>query len=555
VERVIPSLVKKKTTFNFIKLNMIGVVSKPHEYEVVEEFFELFKIPWEFYDPNNQHYDVLLVTGQYIPQMNASLIVVYSTEKSMVDEFEGINIDSTQEGDEYGERDNIQLPIYGKTVTFTGVTTPVLLQNSLKRPLGYETYKGEQRIIRIGYDLFEEILFLITKGQPAVNALIPTLDIHIAMLRHWIIDSGVHLVEIPPVPLGYRFITCLTHDVDFIGIRYHFLDHSMMGFLYRATVGSLLGAVKGRVSVSKLFANLKAACSLPLVFWGMSPDPWDQFDRCLEIEKGASSTFLFIPFKNRAGEGFSEGRARRRSARYDVKDAGSIIRKLVAQGCEIGVHGIDSWHNIESGKQELSRIQMETDYQSAAGIRMHWLCHNEQTFKILEKAGYLYDSTFGYNETVGFKAGTTQVFKPVGADTLLEIPLHIQDTALFRKGGLNLSEVQAEALCRRVINDAVCYGGVLTVSWHQRSFGPERLWGGFYEKLIAVLKENNAWFATASEITEWFRMRRSARFETCRSGQVSINFDVKNGADLPQLVLRSYRQKNSPAFETQPIEV
>ena len=32
----------------------------------------------------------------------------------------------------------------------------------------------------------------------------------------------------------------------------------------------------------------------------------------------------------------------------------------------------------------------------------------------LEKAGFSYDSTVGYNETIGYRAGTAQVFKHPG---------------------------------------------------------------------------------------------------------------------------------------------
>ena len=83
-------------------------------------------------------------------------------------------------------------------------------------------YQRESRgrdVARIGYDLFAEIRTLLTVGQPAAYASIPTLDLHIALLRDLIVASGAPLVEIPPVPEGYRFIACLTHDVDHPSIR------------------------------------------------------------------------------------------------------------------------------------------------------------------------------------------------------------------------------------------------------------------------------------------------------------------------------------------------
>ena len=95
----------------------------------------------------------------------------------------------------------------------------------------------EARVLaRIGYDLFSEVRTLLTSGQPVANAGLPALELHIAFLRDLITCSGVPLVEIPPVPDGYQFIACLTHDVDHPSIRRHEWDHTMFGFLYRAII-------------------------------------------------------------------------------------------------------------------------------------------------------------------------------------------------------------------------------------------------------------------------------------------------------------------------------
>lgn len=532
---------------------MIGVVSYVEEHTAIEEFFELFKTPWEFYEPDNQ-YDVLLVTRQDVPTVDVSLIIVYSTETCSLDVSEVVDGTLNRLG-ACIQWHKEKLPIYGHTVTLPKYDGDVLLMNCEGAPVGYEIISGHKRILRIGYNLFFEVSHLLSVGQPPQNAMIPTLDLHIAMLRRWIVETGLTLVEIPPVPEGYDFSVCLTHDIDFIGIRRHFLDHSMLGFLYRATLGSLLDYFKRKISLSMLSTNIRTACSLPLVYLGICRDPWDQFDRCLNIEDGLPSTFFFIPFKNRAGKGFSEGRAKRRATKYDINDAGTIVQKLVARGCEIGVHGIDAWHDIKSAEQELQRIEAVASTQDGIGIRMHWLCWNERTFEILDKAGYSYDSTVGYNDTVGFKAGSTQPFKPIGMTHLLELPLHIQDTALFRKGGLFASEEHADELCQRIIDHVKSHGGVLTVLWHQRSLGPERLWDSFYVKLLEKIKKEKAWVATAREISEWFRMRRSATFETYgpEAESVRVVSDEKDGRGLPRLVMRSFARREDRASQTQPV--
>jgi hypothetical protein len=69
------------------------------------------------------------------------------------------------------------------------------------------------------------------------------------MLRAWILEEGIPLMEIPPVPAGYNFTVSLTHDIDFIGIRQHKFDHTMLGFLYRSTVGAERNLLRGRITI------------------------------------------------------------------------------------------------------------------------------------------------------------------------------------------------------------------------------------------------------------------------------------------------------------------
>jgi hypothetical protein len=173
------------------------------------------------------------------------------------------------------------------------------------------------------------------------------------------------------------------------------------------------------------------------------------------------------------------------------------------------------------------------------GIRMHWLLRDEDTPAVLEQAGYAYDSTFGYNDAVGYRSGTVQVFRPLNAKTLLEMPLHIQDGALFYPKRLALSEAEAQKQCDQIIANAERFGGVLTLLWHDRSHGPERWWGEFYIRLIESLKARKVWFASAAQVVGWFRKRRAVRFEIPEN---SSAVRVVGGAEIePPLTIRVHR--------------
>src|SRR5207247_325007 len=147
-----------------------------------------------------------------------------------------------------------------------------------------------------------------------------------------------------------------------------------------------------------------------------------------------------------AGEHVSGRYGSRRATAYDVTDLPEWTATLTQAGCEVGVHGIDAWHSVDSGREELARVAGVAG-ASVVGMRMHWLLRDTNTAAVLENAGYAYDSTAGYNETIGYRNGTGQVFRPLGTASLLELPLHIQDGALFYPQQLDLSETEAEGRC------------------------------------------------------------------------------------------------------------
>ena len=399
--------------------------------------------------------------------------------------------------------------------------------------------------MRIGYDIFDEVRTLLTAGQPQANAQLPTLDLHIALLRDMITGSGIPLVEIPPVPDGYQFIACLTHDVDHPCIRLHKWDRTVLGFLLRATLGSLFDFVRRRIPIQDLFANWAAASQLPLVYMGVANDFWREFDkRYRELEKGHRSTFFVIPFSGRQGRRLEGQAPAYRAAGYGARDIADTIQNLIKSGCELGLHGIDAWIDVSKGREELEVIRsLATNPE--IGVRMHWLYFDQQSPQTIEASGAVYDSSVGYNETVGYRSGTTQIYKPLEVSRLLELPLHVMDTALFYLSYLGLTAQQAGTVIRHMANCAADSGGVLTINWHDRSVAPERLWDRSYRELIHDLGSRGAWFSTALEAVSWFRMRRSAVFEInpCEPSEVRVKIAVAHDDGLPGLRLRVHTSR------------
>lgn len=489
---------------------MIGVICRDDQSATVEEFFELFKTPWEIFVPGRQ-YSVVMTTTDEVPQANARLVFSFGAEPKSGDALNGLAVYPQRKRSPI-KYQSTSLPIYADLALIEGAARSTTLISGAQGNVGARlSLDGGAVLIRLGYDVFDEARYLLSSGQPVGHASVPTLDLHIELLRSWILEEGIALIEIPPVPAEYQFMVCLTHDIDFVGIRNHKFDHTMWGFLYRSTVGAFKRLLSGRIDLEKFLKTIKAALSLPMVLLGWMKDFWSPFEWYLKVEEGLATTYFLIPFKGCAGEKVPGKNAGWRAAGYDVRDLSEWARTIRKHGNEIGVHGIDAWHSVEKGRLELNRIE-EVAGRTAKGIRMHWLLQDDKTHAVLETAGYTYDASAGYNETVGYRNGTTQVFRPPLANQLLELPTHIQDGALFYPARLDLSEAEAGDICNNLIDNSKSLGGVLTLIWHDRSHGPERFWGEFYVDLLKTLKDSGAYFSSAAGAVDWFRKRREVRF-------------------------------------------
>lgn len=511
---------------------MIGLIAKPEEHEVAREFFELFKTPWEFYR-QEERYDVLLCVSEEIvvvSALEAKLIVVYAGQEQRFDREENIAIGTHRTGGTFLHKSE-RFPIYGNILTFHGDRTDFLEEEQSRQSAAVRRQDGCKNVVRIGYDLFHEIRLLLSVGQPIEYAGIPTVEIHIALLRDLMVESGVVLIEIPPIPEGYAFIGCLTHDVDHPSIRLHRWDHTALGFLYRALIGSAINVLRGRASVRHLMINWAAVARLPFIYLGLAKDFWYEFDRYLEIEKDEDSTFFVLPFGDTPGRTTSGTAPKIRASAYGAADITERLQAFVDAGREIGLHGIDAWIDSARGQEEKEEIATITGAENI-GVRMHWLYFNEKSAAALERAGFMYDSSVGYNEVVGFRTGTTQVYKLLQAEHLLELPLHVMDTTLFYPTYLDLSVEQAKKKVANILDVARKYGGVTTINWHDRSISPERLWGEFYVWLVHEMKDRGAWCTSAGRAVEWFKRRRGIAFY--RNGQhLEIRSDHADSDNTP----------------------
>ncbi len=524
---------------------MIGVVAPGSRREIVSEFFELFKTPWEFVDANRS-YEVVLIAGDAeFDGSLAKLVLHYSAGKLAIDAAEGVAIDSRKSDRVLMDRGG-RLPVFKECLAFRTEGDGLQIDGESQVRASYHRIRDKRHLVRVGFDLFAEIETLLTIGQHAQFAQTPTIDRHIAFIRELMIQSGASFVEIPPAPVGHPFVACLTHDVDHPAVAFHKLDHTACGFLMRATVGSALDLLKGKIGVRELLRNLLAAVKLPFVYLGWAEDFWAGFEaRYSALERGLPSTYFVLPFKGIPGKTHEGDAPKLRASGYSAKEIQKSLASIRDSGCEVATHGINAWLTTGEASREMREVQAASN-GSACGFRMHWLYFNEQSPTVLEQAGANYDSTVGYRDTVGFRCGTTQAFKPFNADHLLELPLTVMDTALFYPAYLNLSQAEAVPILRETVARVAEFGGCITVNWHDRSLAPERQWQESYQALLEDLKHQKAWFATASQAVAWFQHRRSAKFQYDGKGErlLEVTTTKPTRRGLPGLQLRTYSMQN-----------
>jgi hypothetical protein len=489
---------------------MIEVTASAEELAAVREFFQMFKTPWQP-APAAGASIVALDTLGVQPQRPGGRTLLCSAWETPWDRAHGIRLASAEGRSILWKQGKVSLSAGMASIEGAGSALIHFEDGKLAFARRVETLG--RTVIRIGSNPFLELSRCLSEGVPPEQARTPRLEALIAMIRECICATGTPVVEVPPVPWGHDLITCLTHDVDHPSLRLHRFDHTALGFIKRSLFDSALAMFSGRGSARDLMKNYRAALGLPLVQAGLLPDPWLRFSERYRRIEGSKATYFVLP---RAGDpGKALGRTGlapdKRASAYGASHLAKQLDEIEATGGEVALHGIDAWNDSDAAAAEAAEVGRGLQ-ANERGVRMHWLFFDQQTPTTLEAAGFTYDSTFGFNQTVGFRAGTAQVFKFPGTQRLLELPLIAMDTAMLYPKYLRLSETAADAAIADLLAEVKRYGGALTVNWHDRSLFPERNWDRVYERILARLREENAWFATAAEAVGWFRVRRSIEF-------------------------------------------
>lgn len=311
--------------------------------------------------------------------------------------------------------------------------------------------------------------------SPSYQGTSPS-SIMVPRISHHLLDNGYKV----SYPGGRGFAICLSHDIDDI---YPPLSHKALASCYSLKKGDF------RQLSNYLFWELK----------GRKASPYLNFQQIIELEKkyGAKSTFYVMAADKDP-----------RRFRYHVEEIAGEIQEIRSQGWDIGLHGgYYSCTDIEAIRKEKSRLEKALQAQ-VLGYRNHYLrFHVPETWELLERCGFRYDSTYGHNDAVGFRNGMCHPFRPYNLNTgqpfgIYEIPLHIMDGTLFSL----FNEEKAWSVVTELIHQAEKCHGVLTVLWHNSAFNCPftSRWQAVYERVLDYGRSKNAWMTSHYELWKWW---------------------------------------------------
>src|SRR5271156_1511014 len=154
---------------------MIGVIADSADHVVVQEFFELFKTPWEFCRADRT-YDVVLCSGNGRFDGDAKVVLMYSGSETQFDHEREVEAHCAPGNTHVLSHQEDRISIYGNMITFPQMGNGLLVDEDSRECAAYLDEREGRVLARIGYDLFSEIRTLLTVGQPITNASSPALE-------------------------------------------------------------------------------------------------------------------------------------------------------------------------------------------------------------------------------------------------------------------------------------------------------------------------------------------------------------------------------------------
>ena len=333
--------------------------------------------------------------------------------------------------------------------------------------------------------------FLLTEGQPAEHAAIPTLDRHIACPAAGWSRARSSSSSCTPTPPGSRAAGHAhpRHRLPGDPAPHPRPDPAGVPLpsLGRQPHGRHPGTADGRASCC---ATGWLVASLPLVYAGVLEDFWLPFRRYVEADAPARSTFFVVPFRERPGIGPRRPTSTRpRGAIRGVGDRrrapGPRRRRATRSPSTASTPGA----TLNSGAPSSPSIQ------DAAGIerRRAYGCTGSTSMTApspqLEEAGLRATTPPSATTTPSASApGPRRCSRRWGPSACSSCPSTSRTRRCCIRPACTCAPPRRLPPVRLSSPRCAEHGGVATISWHERSLSPERLWDDVYARVRGLLR-------------------------------------------------------------------
>jgi len=360
-------------------------------------------------------------------------------------------------------------------------------------PLARALARMEER--EAGGDAWREARLDALPAEARHVALTPWVDRLLRFFARLLdLDSTLEPAPLPRWPGGASWAVALSHDVDML---FKWRLRSVMRLLMETPLHALDGR---RALLARRWAEL-------LERLRTGRDPWFVLDELMDLEqrRGVVSTLLFL------AEPRDHQTFRYHLGRAQVR---GLLARLRQRSFELGLHG--GWSSHQRG--DVLREQARSLEGAGAGrpriTRQHWLRFDiHRTWEAQVQAGLSVDSTLGFNDRPGFRAGCSLPFHPLNAHglalPLLELPLLLMDSQLYDEQALG--PIAAERQSAELLEQVRRVGGLLTVNWHPHTLCRADFPGRreHYERLLERIDEPDCWVGGLGAVADHWLIRET----------------------------------------------
>jgi len=315
-------------------------------------------------------------------------------------------------------------------------------------------------------------------------------------------ESSAFALAVEPWPPGVPWALSLSHDIDHV----RKWRRENRGDRVRDVKRSLVR----RRGVLRSTRNL-----LTSVFRGFGrPDP---FQNVLDMarrerERGLRATYFF-------------GIAEPSSSPYEITYTPGELRAAVdfaslqRMGHEVGLHGSYASADSEDGLTRERTTLRTISGAEVRGTRQHYLRFSwGRVHPWQVRAGFEYDSSWGYPQTPGFRGGLGTPFlfgaPHDPASWRVELPMAVMDGSTLRDL-FELDPQGAKKILEPMVEASRSVRGLLVVNWHNTAFDREvpRPYAETFDWLVGAAKRHGAAMMTLEEAARWWTLRSRVRVE------------------------------------------